>query len=233
MELIVIKKQTDLRFRHWMAVENDAQSMKILINANTSSPIVDVKELYNNQTGRENILKSINELLNKSTQRRCYLYLLCRPWRRGVWTPLSKADNRLDQSIVPVDYWKKNIPDIRNKELAALFDKFIDKGVILTCIFDCCHSGTIARGIQNSPPRFRYMPTSDYDAKDPSSPTAPDSRKKDSKYLILSAVQADELAQEQRDENGTPHGAFTLALLTAIKQQDVNSSGNSLFTAVM
>jgi len=210
--------------------KNDAQSMKILINAKFDFPNNNIKELYNEQATRDNILKSINELLNEC-HKGDVAFIYYAGHGSQVKNSLNKADNHLDQSIVPVDYWKKNIPDIRNKELAALFDKFIDKGVILTCIFDCCHSGTIARGIQNSPPKFRYMPTSDYDAKDPANPVAPNSRK-DSKYLILSAVQADELAQEQTDENGVPHGAFTIALLTAIKQQDVNSSASNLFTAV-
>ena len=210
--------------------KNDAQSIKILINAKYDFPNNNAKELYNEQATRGNILKSISELLNEC-QKGDVAFIYYAGHGSEVKNSLNKADNHLDQSIVPVDYWKQNIPDIRNKELATLFDKFIDKGVTLTCIFDCCHSGTIARGIQNSPPKFRYMPAGKYDVKDASNPVPPDSRK-DGKYLILSAVQADELAQEQTDENGVPHGAFTIALLTAIKQQDVNSSVNNLFTAV-
>jgi hypothetical protein len=224
-------KETDRSpFPELDGCKNDAQSIKILINAKYDFPNNNIKVLYNEQATRDNILKSISELLNEC-QKGDVAFIYYAGHGSEVKNSLNKADNHLDQSIVPVDYWKQNIPDIRNKELAALFDKFIDKGVILTCIFDCCHSGTIARGIQNSPPKFRYMPASKYDAKDPSNPASPDS-KKQSGYLILSAVQADELAQEQTDENGIPHGAFTIALLTAIKQQDVNSSVNNLFTAV-
>lgn len=210
--------------------KNDAQSMKILINAKYNFPDKNIKEVYNNQATRDNILRSINELLNEC-QKGDFAFVYYAGHGSQVKNSLNTADDHMDQTIVPVDYSKKNIPDIRNKELATLFDKFIDKGVILTCIFDCCHSGTIARGIQNSPPKFRYMAAGNYDAKDPSNPVPPDSRT-NSNYLILSAVQADELAQEQTDENGVPHGAFTIALLTAIKQQDVNSSVNNLFTAV-
>lgn len=224
-------KETDRSpFPELDGCKNDAQSMKILINAKYNFPNNNIKELYDQQATRDNILKSINELLNES-HKGDVAFIYYAGHGSEVKNSLNKADNHLDQSIVPIDYWKKNIPDIRNKELATLFNKFIDKGIILTCIFDCCHSGTIARGIQNSPPKFRYMPADNYDARDASNPVAPDSRK-DGKYLILSAVQADELAQEQTDDNGTSHGAFTIALLTAIKQQDVNSSVNHLFTAV-
>jgi Caspase domain len=210
--------------------KNDALAMKVLINAKFNFQNSNIKELYNEQATRSNILQSINELLDKSNKGDI-AFIYYAGHGSQVRNSLNKADNHMDQTIVPVDMWKSGVPDIRNKELAALFDKFIDKGVTLTCIFDCCHSGTIARGIQNAPPKFRYMPASNYDAKDASNPIAPDT-KKDSKYLILSAVQADELAQEATDENGVPHGAFTIALLTAIKQQDVNSSVNNLFTAI-
>src|SRR6266853_5734329 len=45
--------------------KNDALSMKILINAKYNFPKNNVKELYNEQATRDNIIKSINELLNE------------------------------------------------------------------------------------------------------------------------------------------------------------------------
>lgn len=210
--------------------KNDALSMKILINARYNFPDEHIKALYNEQATRENILKSLNELLDKS-EKGDIAFIFYAGHGSEVRNSLNKAEDHLDQSIVPVDYWKAGVRDIRNKELAAIFDKFIKKGVILTCIFDCCHSGTIDRGIQNAPPRFRYMPGNDWDAKDASSPTTPESMA-NSNYLILAAVQKDELESEQTDENNKPHGAFTLALLKAINQQDVNGTVNNLFIAL-
>src|SRR5690348_5785002 len=46
--------------------KNDALSMKILINARYNFSNENIKALYNEQATRENILKSLNELLNKS-----------------------------------------------------------------------------------------------------------------------------------------------------------------------
>ncbi len=210
--------------------KNDALSMKILINAKYNFLNSNIKELYNEQATRENIVGSLNELLDNS-QKGDIAFIFYAGHGSEVRNSLNRTEDHLDQSIVPVDYWKAGVRDIRNKELAAIFDKFIDKGVILTCIFDCCHSGTIDRGIQNSPPKFRYMPGSDWDAKDASNPVPPE-RRTNSNYLILAAVQKDELESEQNDENNIAHGAFTLALLKAIKQQDVNGSVNNLFTAL-
>ena len=46
--------------------KNDAESMKILVSAKYNFPNNQIKELYNDQATRENILKSINDLLDKS-----------------------------------------------------------------------------------------------------------------------------------------------------------------------
>ncbi|HET7118424.1 MAG TPA: caspase family protein [Hanamia sp.] len=224
-------KETDRSpFPELDGCKNDALSMKILINAKYNFPNENIKALYNEQATRENILKSLKELLDKS-KKGDIAFVFYAGHGSEVKNSLNKTEDHLDQSIVPVDYWKEEVRDIRNKELAAVFDQFINKGVILTCIFDCCHSGTIDRGIQNTPPKFRYMPGSNWDAKDASNPIPPE-KIKNSNYLILAAVQKDELESEQTDENNKPHGAFTLALLNAIKQQDVNGSVNNLFTAL-
>ncbi|MGH2565821.1 MAG: caspase family protein, partial [Ginsengibacter sp.] len=210
--------------------KNDASSMKILINAKYNFPNNNIKELYNEQATRENILRSLNDLLNKSSKGDV-AFVYYAGHGSEVKNSLNNVEDHLDQSIVPVDYWKAGIRDIRNKELAAIFDNCIDKGVMLTCIFDCCHSGTIDRGIQNTPPKFRYMPGTDWDAKDASNPIPPE-RRKNSNYLIFAAVQKDQEESEQTDENGIPHGAFTLALTKAILQQNINGSVNNLFTAL-
>src|SRR6185503_913935 len=50
-----------------------------------------------------------------------------------------------DESMVPADS-NQGALDIRDKELARLFLDALKKGVILTTIFDSCHSGSIGRG---------------------------------------------------------------------------------------
>ncbi|MBK8141780.1 MAG: hypothetical protein IPK57_12810 [Chitinophagaceae bacterium] len=48
--------------------------------------------------------------------------------------------------MVPSDTWKPGVQDIRDKELAKVYNAFLDKGVKLTVIMDCCHSGSLSRG---------------------------------------------------------------------------------------
>jgi hypothetical protein len=125
---------------------------------------------------------------------------------------------------------RTGVQDIRDKELANIFNKFIDKGVKLTVIFDCCHSGSLSRGPQE-PGKFRYIAESNYDAKDASQPIPPETRKEGT-FLIMSAAQDNEFAQEQIDDNKMPHGAFTIAFLQALEQQSVNASALNLFTSI-
>jgi hypothetical protein len=111
-----------------------------------------------------------------------------------------------------------------------LFNRFIDKKVKLTAIFDCCHSGSIARGLY--PGKSRFIGGSDYDVKDSATVVAPETRP-NSGYLIISAAQDNEPAKEHRLDFKQPaHGAFTLALMEVLKQQSVKASAQNLFNAV-
>jgi hypothetical protein len=96
-------------------------------------------------------------------------------------------------------------------------------------IMDCCHSGSLSRG-PIPPSLSRFMDDANYDAKDASKPAPPETRKEGT-FLILSAAQDNEPAQEQIDENKMQHGAFSIALMKAMEQQSVNASVLNLFTS--
>lgn len=142
-----------------------------------------------------------------------------------VKNSLSKEAEKKDQSIVPVDGW-----DIRDKELARLFNQALDKGIILTAIFDSCHSGSILRGEQVKH-KTRFAPENPNDAMDPpdEGPT-PEERG----ALIMSAAQKFEEAEEvvPSSENKVPHGAFTWALLRALRNPQVNETASDVFASV-
>ncbi|MHC0068621.1 caspase family protein [Nostoc sp. UIC 10890] len=57
-----------------------------------------------------------------------------------------KGDNGLDESLVPIDIGTSEGQYIRDVELAYIFNKMIDKGLVLTVVLDSCHSGGTARG---------------------------------------------------------------------------------------
>ncbi len=141
----------------------------------------------------------------------------------------DKSD-KMDETIVPWDanagYW-----DIRDKELARIFNEALDKHphVTITAIFDSCHSGSIARGLSSGQQSRSELPD-DRDAKDPYSAPAPETRG----ALILSAAQFDEAADETDDTTGNPpttHGVFTLALMQALQTAGATTPAIDIFRA--
>jgi hypothetical protein len=80
---------------------------------------------------------------------------------------LTDKPFHLDETLVPSDA-SSGAFDIRDKEIARLFNQIVDKGILLTAIFDSCHSGSIARGIPvGSQGKARFLAYDTRDAKDP------------------------------------------------------------------
>ncbi|MEO6541965.1 MAG: caspase family protein, partial [Ferruginibacter sp.] len=208
---------------------NDARSIHSVVTSKFRFNNTLVDTLYNKAASRASIIKKLNELLEKSKPNDIAL-LYYAGHGSQVQNSLSKETDKKDESMVPSDTWKEGVEDIRDKELAAIYNRFIDKGVILTVVMDCCHSGSLSRG-PNTPAKFRFMAESNYDSKDASQPVIPELRK-EGNFLIISAAQDNEFAQEQLDEHEIPHGAFTIALLQALEQQSVNASAFNLFTGL-
>lgn len=208
--------------------KNDARSMASVIVSKFSFAPADVDTLFDQNAGRNNILKAL-EALKKKCSKGDIAFIFYAGHGSQVINSKSREYDKLDESIVPADTWKENVADIRDKELASICNGFLDKGIKLTVITDCCHSASLSRG-PILPPRLRYMPAGNFDANDSTAPLPPEGRS-EGNFLILSAAQDNEFAQEQTDEDGNPHGAFTIALLAAIHQQSVNATASSLFAS--
>jgi len=62
--------------------------------------------------------------------------------------PEIKGEGGFDEALVPLDIGKAGEPDaryLRDVEIHELLQRLVDKGVRLTVIFDCCHSGGATR----------------------------------------------------------------------------------------
>jgi hypothetical protein len=209
--------------------KNDALAMKDIIITRFGYDAKNINELYDAKATRAAILKGMEDLLNNTPENGIALIYYA-GHGSFIRNSLSKEADKYDESMVPADTWKEGVADIRDKELARMFNRFIDKKVKLTAIFDCCHSGSIARGLY--PGKSRFIGGSDYDVKDSSTVVAPETRP-NSGYLIISAAQDNEPAKEHRLDYKLPaHGAFTLALMEVLKQQSVKASAQNLFNAV-
>lgn len=203
---------------------NDATAVKELMQTRYGFTEKNIVTLFNQEANRANIIKQIEKLISES-KKGDVVFIYYAGHGSQVNNSLSKENDKKDETIVPADAYK-GVFDIRDKELASLFNKLVDKGVILTSIFDSCHSGSISRGDQ--PAKFRFSPGDTRDVKDPSDPTPPENNG----ALTISAARDIEPAKEVRDENDQPHGGFTTALLQVLRTEKVGSSVQQIFNRV-
>ena len=125
----------------------------------------------------------------------------------------------VENTIVPYD-WYLGQDDIFSRDLRHIFNQAADRGIHLTAIFDSCHSGSLARGSENTTLVARDfdfdprpMPNDPYPAEVAGTP--PESRT-DNPVLVLSAAQKDQSAIDV--QNGVPpHGLFTNALVETLQ----------------
>ncbi len=223
-----------LDFPNLEGCRNDMDAMYSIIKSEFHFGSHNIDTLTDETATREGILNAMKNLLTKCKPGDiAFIYYAGHGSQVRNSLSANKAD-KMDETIVPSDTWKQGVRDIRDKELSKIFNEFIDKKIMLTVIFDCCHSGSISRGPNLRPGKVRFMPAENWDAKDPSSPLNP-AKRPGGHFLIFSAAQADENAEEQQEwvDNGTyvSHGAFTLALIEALQQLPNDASAQAIFTS--
>jgi hypothetical protein len=137
----------------------------------------------------------------------------------------------VENTIVPYD-WYLGQDDIFSRDLRHIFNQAADRGIHLTAIFDSCHSGSLARGSENTALVARDfdfdprpMPDDQYPAEVAGAP--PESRT-DNPVLVLSAAQKDQSAIDV--QNGVPpHGLFTDALVETLQALPANRPASDVF----
>jgi hypothetical protein len=215
-------------FKNLSGPVNDVRSFHSVLVSRFSFAGNNIDTLLNTAATRAAILNSFATLLNKCNKGDIAFIMYAGHGSRVINT-LSNEPDKKDESIVPADTYIPGVHDIRDKELAVIFNQFVDKGVKLTVFFDCCHSGSLSRGPLDGTVS-RFIPDAGYDAKDASAPIPPETRT-DGSFLFISSAQNDEPAKEKPFENSTMYGGFSYSFIKAIEQQSVNASVQNLFTA--
>jgi len=219
--------------RSWTNLDgcvNDASAMRDVAISKYGFPEAGITTLFNEEASRDRIIAELKKLVIEA-KAGDVVFIYYAGHGSQVKNSLSKEADKKDETMVPADAWKKGVPDIRDKELAFYFNQLLDKGVLLTVIYDSCHSGSIGRGNENflnDPPKARYIEDADMDAKDATEPKRPEDRG----ALIISAAQDFEFAKEHIDENKISHGAFTSALLKALQQLSPDAATNDIFSSL-
>ncbi len=171
----------------------------------------DVVVLADQEATRASILEAIERHLVKPAKEDDVLFFYYAGHGSQVRNSLSEELDGLDESIVPADS-RLGASDIRDKELRPLFNRILDRGARLTVILDACHSGSGVRG-RRPRVRPRWVRRDDRDVADGSRGQRPEDRG----ALVLAAAQDYDRAWERRDEDGRMHGAFSWALIRAMR----------------
>lgn len=208
--------------RKWKDLDgavNDAEAMAALLESRFAFD--EIILLTDGQASRAAILDALENLEASSTAGDVSLFYYAGHGSQVRNTASSESDG-LDETIVPADV-PDGAEDIRDKELRGVFNDILDKGALLTLIFDSCHSGSITRGLPGTATRF--LEPSDRVINDPSEPPRPVDRG----ALVLSSAQDSQLASEMLDDLDIPRGAFSWALNRALLELPPTASASDVF----
>ncbi len=220
-----------------------AKNVVLLTNPAPPDPVAGVVLLPADQTTRDGILAAMQKYLVDLPQRGDTVVFYdashgsLRVNSKGAKLTVAVGGQLVpaDSTLVPSDAYKGGY-DVRDREMTRIFNAALDKGVRLTVILDSCHSGAISRGLG---PKFRQRALA-FDPRDigegpdlvSGQPRPFPTERKDNPALIFSAAQQDQSANEMPDPSVEPHGAFTAALLDALKALPADTPADLVYQRV-
>jgi hypothetical protein len=168
--------------------------------------------------------------------------------------PTIKGDEGIDEALVPSDIGSSEGNYLRDIEIAHLLQKMVDKGLVVTVVLDCCHSGgltragdsdirgadsnvvdTIKRPLAESPVASLTELTKTWES------LAEEATRKggvvvsmlpEAKgYVLLAACRQNEYAYEYAFNGKERNGALTYWLLDSLKNRDSNLNYKYFTTA--
>jgi hypothetical protein len=213
---------------------NDIARMKELLESPRHG--FKVCTLRDSEATRDNILQALEQYLVKGLNEGdvCFFYYS----GHGSWVKNSKTDenDERDETIVPYDVvrpvrTRAELKDIRDKELAEIFNRAVDSKAIVTAILDYCHSGSGLRKFATS----KEIEGTDFDLELP--PTDAQRKKpEENGALVISASQDFQLASGDDYSIGPLRDSYshlTAALLLALYSTSADLiSAQDLFSRV-
>jgi hypothetical protein len=95
----------------------------------------------------ENMVRSFRWLTETAKQGDLvYIHYSGHGGRTDTIVPQLKGPKGLDEALVPTDIGNSSARYLRDVELAKLLREMADKGLVVTAVLDCCHSGGATRG---------------------------------------------------------------------------------------
>jgi Caspase domain len=94
----------------------------------------------------ENIVRMFQEVTEKAQPGdQVYIHYSGHGGRAATIYPELKREKGFDEALVPLDIGKPTSRYLRDLELAALLQKMVSKGLVVTVVLDSCHSGGATR----------------------------------------------------------------------------------------
>jgi len=186
--------------------------------------------LADGEATRRGILEAIRDHLLKTAQEGDHALFYFSGHGSQRVNSKSAEEDKLDETLVPADSLL-GVDDIRDKELARLFNQVLDRGAELTVILDSCHSGSGVRGLTKELP-VRRVHIDRRDVKDGGTNSNLDMAPELRGALVLSATDDKGTAQDSWDEEGKPGGAFTLAFLKTLGAVSSGEAAEDIFQRV-
>ncbi len=202
---------------------NDIEAMRQLLIARYGFEQTNIGMLRNEEATRNGIFAALEDLIDVSDTGDVAVFMFAGHGSQ-VLNRHSAEHDRKDESIVPADAYK-GARDIRDKELAVLFNRLLDKGALPTLIFDCCHSGSMSREVFSDglTPRALEPAVESVPWLPP-----PSVNPVDRGALTLSASQDYQYAWPLI-ENGQAQGAFASALIKSLRSSKPGESAQNIF----
>jgi hypothetical protein len=152
-----------------------------------------------------------------------------------------KGEDGLDEALVPYHIANPEARYLRDIELAALLKAMVDKGLIVTLVLDCCHSGGATKGVGTATVRGMIPGPAGFDTREPPADSAVASLEELANawagssrslvravtsighwlsdirgYTLLAACRPNELAYEDSFDGKQKDGALTYWLMDAL-----------------
>src|SRR3954471_5578949 len=90
----------------------------------------------------ENMVRAFRELTEKAQPgEQVYIHYSGHGGRSRTAYPRLKGESGLDESLVPTDIGNSEARYLRDLEVAYLVNEMTKKGLVVTLVFDDCHSG--------------------------------------------------------------------------------------------
>lgn len=160
--------------------------------------------------------------------------------------PKLKGNLGKDEALVPTDIGTSDAKYLRDVELAYIFKRMVDKGLLLTVVLDSCHSGGAARGVDSDIRGLSVIDTTprpeeslvasseeliaawNLNSNTTRNVTASGWLPEPSGYTLLAACRDNEFAQEYPFDGRERNGALTYWLLDSLKKLGTQVSYKTL-----